>query len=66
MIVILPNSEGNGTKPGMIHRPDHDRRFDFTITYDRPLVTAAAHNLLDRITNPTKSWQDPRLSFRHF
>ena len=30
-------------------RPDNDRLFDFTITYDRSLVTAAAHNLLDRI-----------------
>ncbi|OBJ50847.1 EAL domain-containing protein [Mycobacterium sp. 1423905.2] len=31
------------------HRDDSDRRFDFTITYDRSLVTAAAHNLLDRM-----------------
>lgn len=30
-------------------RPDGDRRFDFTITYDRALVTMAARNLLDRI-----------------
>jgi EAL domain-containing protein (putative c-di-GMP-specific phosphodiesterase class I) len=31
------------------HRPDQDRRFDFTITYDRALVTAVARNLLDRV-----------------
>ncbi|GFG65596.1 hypothetical protein MKUB_30860 [Mycobacterium kubicae] len=30
-------------------RADQDRRFDFTITYDRSLVTAAAQNLLDRM-----------------
>ena len=30
-------------------RRDADRRFDFIITYDRLLVTAAACNLLDRI-----------------
>lgn len=30
-------------------QPDNDRRFDFTITYNRSLVTAAANNLLDRI-----------------
>jgi EAL domain-containing protein (putative c-di-GMP-specific phosphodiesterase class I) len=30
-------------------QPDNDRRFDFTITYNRSLVTAVAHNLLDRI-----------------
>lgn len=30
-------------------RSDADRRFDFIITYDRSLVTAAACNLLDRI-----------------
>ena len=30
-------------------RHDDDRRFDFVITYDRALVTAAARNLLDRI-----------------
>jgi EAL domain-containing protein (putative c-di-GMP-specific phosphodiesterase class I) len=30
-------------------RHDDDRRFDFVITYDRMLVTAAARNLLDRI-----------------
>ena len=28
---------------------DEDRRFDFTITYDRLLVTVAARNLIDRI-----------------
>jgi hypothetical protein len=28
---------------------DQDRRFDFIITYDRSLVTAAARNLLDRM-----------------
>jgi hypothetical protein len=31
------------------HHPDQDRRFDFTITYDRSLITAAAHHLLDRM-----------------
>ena len=31
------------------HHDDADRRFDFVITYDRSLVTAAAYNLLDRI-----------------
>ena len=30
-------------------RRDRDRRFDYVITYDRSLVTAAACNLLDRI-----------------
>lgn len=30
-------------------RRDEDRRFDFTITYDRPLVTSVAHNLLARM-----------------
>ena len=30
-------------------RRDGDRRFDFIITYDRNIVTAAACNLLDRI-----------------
>ena len=30
-------------------RRDDDRRFDFIITYDRSLVTAASCNLLDRI-----------------
>ncbi len=29
--------------------PEGDRRFDFVITYDRALVTAAARNLLDRL-----------------
>jgi EAL domain-containing protein (putative c-di-GMP-specific phosphodiesterase class I) len=29
--------------------PDHDRRFDFIITYNRSLVTAVAHTLLDRL-----------------
>jgi EAL domain-containing protein (putative c-di-GMP-specific phosphodiesterase class I) len=28
---------------------DNDRRFEFTITYDRDLVTAAARNMLDRM-----------------
>jgi EAL domain-containing protein (putative c-di-GMP-specific phosphodiesterase class I) len=28
---------------------DGDRRFDFVVTYDRGLVTAAAHNLLNRM-----------------
>jgi DICT domain-containing protein len=28
---------------------DNDRRFDFTITYDRSAVTAAANNLLGRM-----------------
>ena len=32
------------------HRRDGDRRFEFVITYDRTVVTAAACNLLDRIT----------------
>ena len=32
------------------HRRDEDRRFEFAITYDRAVVTAAACNLLDRIT----------------
>lgn len=31
------------------HRRDHDRRFDFVITYDRSLVTAAARGLLGRM-----------------
>lgn len=31
-------------------RPDEDRRFDFVITYDRAIVTAAACNLLARVT----------------
>ncbi|MET0698034.1 MAG: EAL domain-containing protein [Mycobacterium sp.] len=31
------------------NRADDDRRFDFTITYNRALVTAVAHNLLNRI-----------------
>ncbi|OPX05914.1 hypothetical protein B1790_30050 [Mycobacterium sp. AT1] len=31
------------------HAREGDRRFDFVITYDRALVTAAACNLLDRI-----------------
>jgi len=30
-------------------QPDNDRHFDFTITYDRRLVTAVAHNLLARM-----------------
>ncbi len=30
-------------------RPDGDRRFDFVITYDRTLVTAAARSLLHRM-----------------
>jgi EAL domain-containing protein (putative c-di-GMP-specific phosphodiesterase class I) len=38
----------HGTGSGRTHR-DEDRRFDFVITYDRSLVTAAARNLLDRI-----------------
>ncbi len=29
--------------------PDHQRRFDFAVTYDRELVLAAAHTLLARI-----------------
>jgi DICT domain-containing protein len=29
--------------------PEDERRFDFTITYDRVLVTAVARSLLDRI-----------------
>ncbi len=29
--------------------PEGDRRFDFVITYERALVTAAARNLLDRL-----------------
>ncbi|CAN5499780.1 hypothetical protein BH11ACT7_BH11ACT7_30780 [soil metagenome] len=32
--------------------PDADRRFEFVITYDRALVTAAARNLLCRIGSP--------------
>jgi EAL domain-containing protein (putative c-di-GMP-specific phosphodiesterase class I) len=32
--------------------PDSDRRFEFVITYDRDLVTAAARNLLGRIGAP--------------
>ncbi|MCV7226584.1 sensor domain-containing phosphodiesterase [Mycolicibacterium komossense] len=31
-------------------RADDDRRFDFTITYDRSLVTAVARNLLGRMS----------------
>lgn len=33
---------------GRRNHDEHDRRFDFLITYDRPLVAAAARNLLDR------------------
>ena len=34
---------------GKLPSSDQDRRFDFLITYDRSLVTAAARNLLDRM-----------------
>jgi DICT domain-containing protein len=30
--------------------PDGDRSFDFVVTHDRDLVTAAAHSLVGRLT----------------
>jgi EAL domain-containing protein (putative c-di-GMP-specific phosphodiesterase class I) len=35
--------------PDALGRPDKDRRFEFTITFNRSLVTAVAHTLLDRM-----------------
>lgn len=30
--------------------PDADRQFEFVVTYDRTLVTAAAHAMIGRLT----------------
>ncbi|BCJ47886.1 hypothetical protein GCM10010168_22450 [Actinoplanes ianthinogenes] len=32
--------------------PDPDRQFEFVVTYDRTLVTAAAHAMIGRLTTP--------------
>jgi len=35
--------------------PDHERRFDYVVTYDRDLVLAAATSLLRRVTEDALS-----------
>lgn len=52
--------------------PDHERRFDFVVTYDRELVTAVATTLMGRVTKrvaqdpaPGRTTSQPSRSHEH-
>ena len=57
VVAVAASGRAEGSDPphGMVAQdvgddgPDHERRFDFAVTYNRELVVAAAKSLMRRI-----------------